>query len=172
MAAALPVIGAIGAIVGAAAGAVGTGLSIDAQTKQANQQARVAENNALLARYQQADVKRRAAFEANKALLAGRRTSEYAVTALSTGAADPTSGSMSNLPGVSLMQSAVDAERIRTNAVRAAWGLESEVQDYQARAQSIREAGVIGSIGTGLAGLGRLASEAGDIAGHIKRIWD
>ena len=147
-----------------AATAASTAVGIHSQQQQANYAAAQARNNASLARQQRADVMQRGAEQAAKAAQEGRRVEAAARAAGSETNIDTTTGSFANLLGGIEAGATADAERIRASAIRAGWGLANEEQDYRARGAQARTAGVLGSVGQGLAGIGQAAGQVGGFA--------
>lgn len=146
----------IAASVGAVGALGGAGLSAYGQYRQGQFDAQVARNNAQLAEYQAADALQRGASEARQIENEGRRIGESARVAI--GANNVAGGSMDQLLAVSAAEAAQDAERVRANAARAAWGFRNEAADQRARARMAKQAGVLGALGTGLSGVGAATS--------------
>lgn len=136
--------------------AAGAAVQMAAQYRKGKFDAKIAENNAELARQQRNDVITRGAEEARGVEIEGRRTAAAAKTAVA--ASGVSGGSMDDLVALSSANAAVDAATVRSNAVRAAWGFKAEEQEHKARARESREAGLLGALGTGLSGGGQAAS--------------
>jgi hypothetical protein len=135
-----------------------TAIQMKAQKEQADYQAKVDENNAVLATRQANDAIQRGAYEARRMEIAGRRASASAAVAVEANGLSSTSGTMANLVDQSRLNAAADADTIRANAAREAWGYKNETDELRERARQTRRAGFLGALGTGIAGAGSAAS--------------
>lgn len=138
--------------------AVGTGISLYAKHQAGNYEAKVAENNAALARQQQGLAMQQGVSDASAIKAAGRQVGASAETAIAANGVEGTSGSMGNIFEINAATAAMDAERARANAARAAWGFGNEAQDATARAKMTRKATLLGGIGEGVGAAGSIAS--------------
>ncbi len=152
------VISGVAAVAGATAAGVSTGVQIDAQQKQAAEQARVSRVNAMLAKAQSNDALTRGEYAAGDIRAAGRRASESARTQVAASGVSTVEGSLPNLFAVSEINASRDAQAVKDSAVRQAWGLEIEQKEHRARGQAAYQQGILGSIGTGVSGFSQAAS--------------
>lgn len=141
-----------------AATVASTAVSIAGQQKGAKGQSEEAERNARLAEAQARDAKLRGAEEARRVELTGARMGAAATTRLAAGGVS--GGTVDSPLTENLYNAEVDANRLRSNAAREAWGYEQQASGYKKQAGYIKEAGVLGSIGTGLSGLGSAAEQS------------
>lgn len=147
----------IAAATAATAAVVGGGIKIAADRRAANFQAAVARNNARLARAQQAQELMLGATEASRIEAAGARAASSARAIIGASGVESTVGSVANIFGASTMAAAADAERVRANAARRAWGYGAEAQNYLAQGRMAQRASILGGIGTGLGAAGSAA---------------
>jgi hypothetical protein len=140
--------------IAAVATVAGAGASTYGQIQAGKYEAKVAENNAELAAAQRAAVLQQGQEEASQVEALGRRTGATAVAQMAASGVDTATGSAANVEAQSIANAAVDAETIRANAARAAWGLEAEEEEHLARAKMAKRASVLGGIATGVSGLG------------------
>jgi hypothetical protein len=149
--------GAITAAITAAAVATSTALSVKAQKEAAAYRARVAENNARLAEYQRAGAIQRGAFEASRKVRQGRRIQARAKSIIGISGIEPTDGTAESPLFQTALAASADAQTIKANAARAAWGFDVQQTDLLAQAQQSRRAGFLGALGTGISGAARVA---------------
>lgn len=157
------VAGAIAAAVAAAAAAAGTATSIVSQQRAAAARARQAENNARIAEFQKSDAIQRGAFEARRRVIQGRRVASRAEALIGVSGVEATGSALNPLQRIAVNAS-LDAQTIKANAARAAWGFGVQSSNLLDQARDVRQAGILGSIGTGISGA---ASVAGQAAGAI-----
>jgi hypothetical protein len=136
---------------------VGTALSAYGQYRQGEVDEQVARNNAILARYQMRDAVQQGTYRAADIEGEGKRVIGAARAAVSTSGVDSSSGSAANLFTTSAVNAGIDAQRAKSQAARVAWGFANEEQDTLARSRMARQAGILGSVGTGLNGIGNYA---------------
>jgi hypothetical protein len=127
-----------------------TAIQAMAQYKQGQYDQKVALNNAQLAEYERRDVIARGASEAELITREGRDTASAARAAIAAGNVE--GPAVQSAVTQSLVNSALDAARVRSNAARRAWGYENEAQDLRGRAKQAKQAGILGAFGTGLSG--------------------
>ncbi len=163
------IIMAVTAGIGAAVTAASTGAQVAAQQQKAAYDEAVQKNNALVAKYKRADILQRGAAAAKQAEITGRRVAEDAYAQTGASGIDPTVGSAHNLLTASAINSGTDADTIRANAARQAWGLGNEEQDLLAGAANSKQAGFLGSLGTGIGGFGQAAGQAAEAGIHVNR---
>jgi hypothetical protein len=139
----------------------GAAISAYSQHQQAESEAEVARNNAKLAGMQRSDALRRGTWAASEVMAEGRRKTASARTAIAANGIDSTTGSMADLLTASSINARIDADTVRANAVRAAWGFGNEADDHLARAHMAKRSGYLGALGTGLSGVGSAAGHYG-----------
>ena len=149
------VVMAIGAGISAIASGVSTGIQIDAQQKAAGAQAEAAERNAQVAMAQRQDLLQRGLAEAKRAERAGRAASGTARAQLASSDL-AVAGTAAAAVDRSNVNAAIDAARIRATAARQAWGIEQEAYGLGQSAEQARQAGVLGSVATGLQGANQI----------------
>ena len=145
---ALAAIPAIISLATAAAGAVAQAKAGDAAGRQAEQQA-------LLAGYQRTDEARRASLAAGAQRSLGRQYASAGVAAAAAGGVSSTSGSTADLIAQSTMRAEQNAETIRSNAARSAWGSGIEQEQILQGGRNARRSGMLTAIGTGVSGIGQ-----------------
>jgi hypothetical protein len=147
------------------AAAAGTAIKIYSDKKAGDYEAKVAENNARLAETQRAEGLRIGANEAASIKAQGRAVAGSATTVLGASGVDTTLGSPALSIAASEMNAAKDAETMRSNAARQAWGFANEAQDAKAKAAMIRRGTLLGGVGTALGGV----AQGVDIWGRYSR---
>lgn len=127
-----------------------------AQISQYQDEIVAADRNAQLARWNRSDVLQRGALAAGEALAAGRRETSAAVTAAGASGAAMT-GTNAGVVAQSGIASEIDADRIRSNAARQAWGYEIEEEEQLRTKRQLRraisyarEGGHLSSVASGL----------------------
>ncbi len=158
------VVGLVGMAVSIASTTASSVMQGEAQKQQVDYQARVAANNALAARYERSAALQEGERAASAVERQGRRMGATARAQLSATDLNTEVGSVPNVFAVNAYNAAVDADVLRTNAARRALGFADESQDFLARRRMLREAGYVGTLGTGLQGLGSVASQVGGAA--------
>lgn len=141
----------------AAVTVAGTALSIGAQLKRGQAESEAAKQNALLIQQQRSDALRLGASDARRAEIEGRKVAGGAKTAIAKNGIE-LSGSASNLVSASEASAQADAATARANAARKAFGLDIEEDNVRRRGAAARQAGVLGSLGTGLSAIGKVGS--------------
>lgn len=163
------VVGIVSGVVSAAAAAAGTGAQIAAQRRSAAFQAAVQRNNARLAEFQQEDATQQAVHEEARVLQQGRRVAAAQTAVFGASGIDSTTGTAADTMAASAATAAQDAASIRANAARAAWRMDIEVDSRRAQAREIKRAGVLGSIGSGLSGIGAVSSGISSAVSSYRR---
>lgn len=133
---------------------------------QANYQAAVARNNATMAEYARQDAVRQGGAQAVKAHREAERLRGAQVVHMAANGLDLNSGTPAAILDDTDYFGAVDAQNIRNNAARAAWGHQVEASNYTAsglmydtaaRNYNPRDAAVAGATGSLLASAGQFA---------------
>jgi hypothetical protein len=137
--------------------AAGTAMNIYAKKKAGDYEAQVAENNAALAEQQRKLALDQGVQDASLIRSQGRQVAGQAQAAIGASGIDGTTGSMGNIFAVNEANAAIDAERLKANAARTAWGFANEARDEKARAKMMRKATLLGGIGEGLGSAVNLA---------------
>ncbi len=137
---------------------IGAGLSMKQQKDAADYQSGVDLNNARLAGYRRSDALQRGASEARRTEIAGGFVADRAAVEIEGGGIDSTTGSAAKAVAASRIYAGIDADRLRANAAREAWGFEHEQKDLEATARFRKKSGYMGALGTGLSGIGSASS--------------
>ncbi len=150
-------------MVGAALGAAAAGLSMVstifgglAQRKAARAKAEVMERNVDLANYQASDALGRGDVAAKIRRQQAQQTAGEQRTALAAQGIDVNSGTAADIQGNTTYLGELDAQTIRNNAAREAWGYQVQAQDYQIGADFTRAEGDNEMISTLLTGANNL----------------
>lgn len=117
------------------AGAYGAYSSSQAAKAQAEYQADVAQANAIMAGYQREDALRRGEEEAQLAARQAERMRGTQVARLASNGLDITSGSSLSILEDTVFFGAQDAQTIRNNAAREAWGYSVQADNALASSQ-------------------------------------
>jgi hypothetical protein len=133
----LPVI-ALGAVFGAKL--FGAYSEANAARDQAQEQARSARFNALVARLAAGDVIAQGNTEAGMARMAGSQVIGEQRVAAGASGIDPGTGLPAQLAAQSRVASEMDARTIANNAAREAWGLKVQARNYDTQAKAARKA--------------------------------
>lgn len=182
-----PIVAGIAAGVSAAAGAVGAGVSIAGAVQGADAQRKAGESSAQAAEFQAAQGRRNAAMaeraavdteargnvDANKVRAQGRQVGAAQRVGLAASNIEGSSGSALALQEQTAAMSELDAQTVKNNAAREAWGYRSQgaefnSQAYQSdkQAQYERDAGDSRAIGSLLGGFGQAAGMAASAASY------
>jgi aminopeptidase N len=135
--------------------AIGTGMQIASGVASADYQAEVAQNNALLARWQAEDAQIAGGEAASAYRAAGAKAASSAVAQLAASGVDTTVGSAANIPTQSIVNAEMDAVTAKANAARAAWGFQEEATNRLAQAEANRHSAILGGVGMGIGGFGQ-----------------
>lgn len=125
------------AVAAVAGGASAYSASASAKA-QGNYQAKVAENNAVMAEYSRLDANQRGGEAAVKAQQEARRLRGAQVTRLAANGLDLNSGSAAAILDDTDYFAQQDAQQIRNNAARQAWGYQVEGQNLTSSAAMFR----------------------------------
>ncbi len=139
--------------------AAGTALSAFGQIRSGQAAAESAKVNATLDRYAARDALVRGGMAAREAELAGRNASDEATVAM--GKSGIEGGVVDNVVTQAGLGAMEDAAMLRANAAREAWGYAQSAKDRLAQGKIAKQSGVLGALGTGLAGIGSAASAWG-----------
>jgi hypothetical protein len=150
----------------------------NAQAEEFDFQSRQERRNAELARKQASDIRQLGATAAGETGAAGRTAAAGARTVAGASGVDSTSGTSAGVLAQSEVNAAVDANRIRVNAAREAWGFDEEARQREEQAARLQRArqtalrgGYLSRTGTDLATAGRVTQIAGNtvqgIAGRV-----
>ena len=148
---------------GAATSAYGAYSSSQAAKAQAEYQADVAQANATMAGYQREDALRRGEEDAQQAARQAERMRGTQAARLASNGLDITSGSSLSILEDTAFFGAQDAQTIRNNAAREAWGYSVQADNALASSQMYTSAAKAQNPGSA-AGLSLLSS-AGQFAG-------
>lgn len=141
-----------------------------AQADEIEFQAQQERRNAELARKQASDVLQIGTVAAGETEAAGRDAAGAARTAVGASGVEDT-GSVANLIDTSESNAAIDANRIRVNAAREAWGFKEEARQRDEQAERLMKAreevlrgGYLSQVGTGLRTAGRTVAIGAEYA--------
>lgn len=143
--------GALGTI-SSVAGLLGTGISAVGSIIQGNQQAKAAEANADLARQKEIDALRRGSTEEGQQRTKYQRFIGTQRAAMGASGVALDTGSSGDVLAETAELGERDAQQIRVNAAREAWGYSVERQNFKSQAKQARASGYIQSAGTLLSG--------------------
>lgn len=156
----------IAGLASAAVGAVGAIQQGNAAAASANYNAKVNENNNILAQRAAEDARKRGEVEAQEhnrkvSALRGKQTAMMAANGL-----DVTSGSPLDILTDTAQMGALDTQTIRNNAEREGLGYEAQGMNFRAeaglnrmQAKSAKQAGMIGAFGSVVSGVGQVADK-------------
>lgn len=139
-------IGLTAGIVGGAAALTGSVVSAYGQYQSGKFNEKVLKNRAKQAEWGASQARQQGREVASEIRAQGRAVASTATAQVGAGNIDPTSGSAAGAIAASHFHAETDAETARANALRKAWGLESEAQDARTQAEQARKAGILGSI--------------------------
>lgn len=120
---------------------IGGAMQGSAQREAANAEARAAETNAAIADAQAEQARQIGNLEEQKVLREVRRTLGAQRAAFGAGNVDPAMGTALDLQAETAREGAIDAMTVRANAMRQAWGFQSEASQYREGARVSRRAG-------------------------------
>lgn len=149
-----------------ATGIVGSVISAHGQKAEAEYQAKLAEQNAGLASMAAMDATQRGSVEANKARTAGSTILGRQRVGLAASDVDIQSGSALNLQTSTSASAELDAQTVRNNAAREAWGYKVQGAQLMAQAAATRQRGKYAEIATLLGGAGSALSQASTLASN------
>lgn len=138
-------------------GLVGSIASAGDAERQGREDAQAFERNARLARLAAMDAESRGAQEAGRARMKGTQVIGEQKVAFAASGVDVSSGSPLALMADSRMMSELDAQTLKNNAAREAWGLRMEADDLDKQAKRSRQRGrnsAYGALFGGIANFG------------------
>lgn len=156
-----------GQSVGAAASLVGQGLQMKGQLDASKYQAAVAERNARLEEARAADAMYRGNLAAARARHEGHRVEAQQRAIAARSGVDPDVSSTGNVFLQTRANAGVAADFAKASAARAAWLHKRQAADLRHQADQVREAGVLGAVGTGLGMVGTVGGLVKGIAGSV-----
>ena len=129
---------------------VGGGVGAYSQYQAGKAQEQVSRNNAMMARWQAADVKQQGAEQAAAIGAEGRRLESRAAVDVAS------SGATTTVNPFSASAAAIGADQTlaKANAAREAWGLKQQARDELASGKWARKQSILGAVGTGMGGIG------------------
>lgn len=127
----------------AAATLIGGAMQGSAQREAANAEANAAETNAAIATQQAEQARVASNFEEQKVYREMRRALGSQRASFGASNVDPSMGSALDLQAETVAEGAMDAEIVRANAMRQAWGFESEASQQRQGARASRRLGVM-----------------------------
>lgn len=150
------------------------GQAARAQADELEFQAQQERRNVELARNQASDITQRGAVAAGETEAEGRTVAAGAVAAMGGSGVDSSSGTNASVVARSETNAAVDANRIRVNAAREAWGFRQEAEQREAQAKRLRKArqevlrgGYLSQVGTGLRTAGQVVETGASFAKSV-----
>lgn len=147
-----------------AAQAVGAGVNAYSSVKAGEAQGDIADNNAMLAKYQASDALHRGAIQAGAIRQQGFAQTASALAAMGANGVDSGGAPITK----SLANTETDYARAVTNAQREAWGFKVEAQNFESDAKRARRAGFLGAAGAGVGLFGSAGSgAANNYAGQV-----
>lgn len=149
----------VGLGIAAAAGSlIGGGLGVVGALQQGSYDAKVAQNNARLARWQASAALAKGGREAGKIAEQGSRQNAAAMASAAGSGVELTSGSMANMFAGGEANVAADVETAKYNATLEAWGLKNEASQQIARAKQAKRSSILGAVSSGIGGIAGAAS--------------
>lgn len=142
---------------GLALGAAGSALGAKSQYDQGVAADEAARTNARRMRAQAADVKAIANTEAGKVRTEATKIIGEQNVAFSASGVDASVGSPAALAAYSRAQAELDAQKMKNNAAREAWGINAQASEVEKQGKAARKAGKYAAIGTILGGGANLA---------------
>jgi hypothetical protein len=133
-----------------AASAAGATVGIVGAVQSGAAQAKIADNNAELARLQQKDALVRGEQAASIVRARGRQIESSAIASIAANAIETTTGSAAGVLASTAIATEQDAETVKANATREAWGFGQQAQNLTAQATEVRRSSILGAVGTGL----------------------
>lgn len=130
------------ALIMVGASVLGGAMQGSAQREAANADARAAETNAVIADIQAEQAKQIGNIEETRVLQNTRRVLGAQRAAFGAGNVDPSSGTALDLQTEAAAEGQKEAEIARTNAMRQAWGYQTEATQLRQGAKVARRTGV------------------------------
>lgn len=143
------------------ASVAGTAMTAYGQMQQADAADKAAKYNAEVADMQAKDAINRGNIEAEKQRLKAQQVAGAQRAAMGASGAQVDSGSFSNILLDTATTGEKDAQTIRTNAMRQAWGLESQAEIDLYQGKQAKSAGYMAAGGTLLTGASSTANRMG-----------
>ncbi len=141
-------------------GLAGSGLQAKGQYDQGVEAERAARINAARLRAQAADVQQIANTEAGQTRTEATKIIGEQNVAFSASGVDASVGSPAALAAYSRAQAELDAQKIKNNAAREAWGIRAQAAEVARQGKSARKAANNAAIGSILGGLSSAAGGA------------
>lgn len=156
----------VAAIATAATSTYGALQQANAQKLEANYQAQIAANNALIARQQRADALNRGEIDAQNAMRQQAQLIGQQRASLAANGVDVTQGSAVDILASTKFLGAQDVATIQSNAAREAWGYTVQENNYMSESQlnKWRSELINPSVQGSIAGVGSLLSSASSYA--------
>lgn len=164
---AIPIIMAVGSLLGAGASIVGGIAGANAERDAAKKRQEAAEAQANIANMSMMDALARGAVEAGRIRSMGSRTIAAQRVAYASTGVDVGQGTVLDVLGSSRAISELDALTAKNNAARAAWGFAQDAQNLRRTGQYARQAGEARATGTLLTAGGQAAQQVGNAVGTI-----
>lgn len=137
---------------------LGTGVSVAGQIQQGETQNKIAENNATALRYQAQSANEAGAVAEQTHRLKVQQLLSSQTAAAGASGADVGSQSFGKVMDQTATMGELDAQTIRMNALREAWGLKTQALSQEYSGKAAKAAGYAGALGTALTGFGKAAS--------------
>lgn len=148
------------AAAGMAAGLAGSGMAAYGQIEQGKAEASAMRANAANVVRSAADVEARGRQQAGQVRLEAGQAIGAQKVAFGASGVDGSVGSPLALAADSRMQAELDAQTLKNNAAREAWGMRSEAADLRRLATRTEKASKRAAVGTLLGGFGSTAASA------------
>ncbi len=139
----------------------GTALSAYSQYRQGQVAAAAARQNAQLAEINRGQALQAGASAAARVTQQARRVGSSVIARAGAGNVDVGSGSPAAALGAFAGGAGQEAEIVRMNAIRQAWGFTVEAQQQRFKASEATTAGTLGAVGTTIGGFGMAAGRFG-----------
>ncbi len=146
----------IGLGISIASTAVSTGLQVDAASKASAARQEAAAQNVRIVQAQRNATIQEAGYQARDVEIQGRRAGAAGLTVAAQAGVSTQTGSLKNIPAVSVFKAASDAETLRSAAARQAWGYDIQKEGFLKEGRAARKAGFLGSLSAGLSGTAQL----------------
>ena len=134
--------------------AAGTAVSAYGQIQQGQTQQAIDNRNATVLNYQASDAAVRGSQEEQIQRQKVQQLLGAQTAAAGASGADVGSKSFGDVMATSAAMGELDAQQIRMNAMREAWGFKTQAEGLQWQGQAAKQAGLVGGIGTAITGFG------------------
>lgn len=141
--------------------AASTAFQVMGQMQAAADAKRQAEYNQKVADMQAKDAINRGNIEMEKQRMKTEQVKGAQRAAMGAAGVDSTSGSFANVLLDTATMGEKDAQTIRTNALREAWGYENQAEEYGMEADAAERAGTMNAFGTVLTGGSKIGKSMG-----------